>query len=373
MKSGDRQEAIHALGRDHAGEVRRDARPPPLGVRDGEEHASTPHQLPLVLLMLAACGIVAISAGGLQLLRPPLDLDGSWTWTVRILGAAATSTGIWLLFFRHSTGPGPGGSGRGSKAESMRNAGLLMALVTILALIVMPPGSPSNPFRRGPPPGGADEAPQAGRGGGAPQSGWPGGMGMSGGGGGAGGGVGSSVPSPGISNAQPALTLLQRISRVLPIILLILLGFISFVIIFRRRRLRMDPFSTGPPLDPNDAHLSLLASLEEVALGGEDPRRQITAAYYRLLSLMAAAGAPREAQEAPHEHLLRTLGPLGVPPEPLHQVAELYVLAQFSLRPVTESHREAAWKGLQASLDSLAPLTESSEGESSIHPVEAPA
>jgi hypothetical protein len=53
-----------------------------------------------------------------------------------------------------------------------------------------------------------------------------------------------------------------------------------------------------------------------------------------------------------------------VPPGPLHRVAELYVLAQFSRRPVTEEHRTAAWNALQESLGSLRPLSESREGDS---------
>ena len=40
-------------------------------------------------------------------------------------------------------------------------------------------------------------------------------------------------------------------------------------------------------------------------------------------------------------------------PQPLHRLTELYVLAQFSGRPITEQHRAAAEDALKVSLADL--------------------
>ncbi|MEJ2677936.1 MAG: DUF4129 domain-containing protein, partial [Gemmatimonadota bacterium] len=55
----------------------------------------------------------------------------------------------------------------------------------------------------------------------------------------------------------------------------------------------------------------------------------------------------------PYEHLDRALGPLHVEPGPMHRLAELYVIAQFSEHPVTEAHRATAAEALEASLNGL--------------------
>jgi hypothetical protein len=102
-----------------------------------------------------------------------------------------------------------------------------------------------------------------------------------------------------------------------------------------------------------DAAAGLEASLGEVACNGDDPRGQITAAFRSLLSALAAAGVPREPQEAPYEYMHRVLGPLGVRQEPMHRLTGLFVAAQFSAHPVTERHREAAADALEAGLRSI--------------------
>lgn len=147
--------------------------------------------------------------------------------------------------------------------------------------------------------------------------------------------------------------LLQRIARALLLILLVVVVALRARILGRRLWRRREVLPPDEPLAPEDAEAGLEASLGEVARDGGDPRRQITAAYRRLLEALAEAGAPRLPQEAPHEHLHRALGRLGVPPRPLHRLTALYVAAHFSERPMVERHRAAAADALQVSLASL--------------------
>jgi hypothetical protein len=115
-----------------------------------------------------------------------------------------------------------------------------------------------------------------------------------------------------------------------------------------------DPEEPEPeaPVTAGDAEAGLAASLDEAQDSG-DPRQRIMAAYMRLLEALAAAGAPRQLQEAPHEHLGRVLDPLGVRTGPVHDLAELFVLARFSDQPVTEEHRASAVSALESALADL--------------------
>jgi hypothetical protein len=138
----------------------------------------------------------------------------------------------------------------------------------------------------------------------------------------------------------------------LPLNVLLVVVAVLLFVLMRRRRRAVAPLS-DLPWGPEEAEAGLVASLAEVSEKGQDPRSQITAAYLRLLSALSEAGAPRKAQEAPHEHLRRILGPLGVQADPLHELTGLYVMAQFSLRPVTERNRAAAARALEISLSSI--------------------
>ena len=85
-----------------------------------------------------------------------------------------------------------------------------------------------------------------------------------------------------------------------------------------------------------------LADVLRSMLSDPDPRTAVIGAYARLLTALAEAGYPRRDEEGPHEHLWRTLGPLGVRRQPVHQLAELFVRARFTPKPITEEHRQAA-------------------------------
>lgn len=112
------------------------------------------------------------------------------------------------------------------------------------------------------------------------------------------------------------------------------------------------PPDEDPPVDADAAQAGLSASLA-TASAGDDPRAAIVDAYLRLLDVLAEAGGARRLQEAPHEHLHRVLGPLGVRPEPTHQLAELFVMARFSPHPITEHHRDQAVALLHTALADL--------------------
>lgn len=96
-----------------------------------------------------------------------------------------------------------------------------------------------------------------------------------------------------------------------------------------------------------------LAEVLRSMLADPDPRTAVIGAYGRLLTALAEAGAPRRDEEGPHEHLWRSLGPLGVRRQPLHRLAELFVLARFTPHPVTEAHRQAAIAALADAVGDL--------------------
>lgn len=106
------------------------------------------------------------------------------------------------------------------------------------------------------------------------------------------------------------------------------------------------------PLVPRSVEEGLSDVLRAM-LADPDPRTAVIGAYAQLLAALAAAGAPRRPEEGPHEHLWRSLGPLGIRRGPLHRLAELFVQARFTPRPVTAEHREAAIAALADALGDL--------------------
>ena len=117
-------------------------------------------------------------------------------------------------------------------------------------------------------------------------------------------------------------------------------------------RVAPDP-APAPARPPSRSVEQGLADVLRAMLADPDPRTAVIGAYARLLAALDEAGFPRRAEEAPHEHLWRSLGPLGVRRPPVHRLAELFVRARFTPHPVTDEHRRAA---IAALADAVADL-----------------
>lgn len=111
-----------------------------------------------------------------------------------------------------------------------------------------------------------------------------------------------------------------------------------------------------PDIVPVPVPVTMEEGLAEVLrsmLADPDPRTSVIGAYARLLTAMDEAGVGRRAEEGPHEHLWRTLGPLGVRRQPVHRLAELFIRARFTPRPVTEEDRQSAIAALADAVGDL--------------------
>ena len=314
--------------------------------------ATFERSLVLVLMVLAVSAVVAISTNGLGLLLPAADLDEGWVWGVRMAGGAAAVAGLAGLFVQRQRLRADRISRPDPAVAALSTAATIMILLTLTARLNPPATSQDDAGARatfsltGWNPTGGDgsgEVLPARTMGGEP--------------------IIKGDPRPVDPPTEPIAArddeqgLLQQVARIVSLvftlILLSVVVVISLLALARRLRHQPEKLPADVTLAPADAEAGLEASLVEVGGDSRDPRRQITNAYHRLLAALAVAGAPREPQEAPHEHLHRTLAPLGVHPESLHRLAELYVVAQFSARPVTEQHRATAADALMASLANL--------------------
>lgn len=345
--------------------------PAPLGGEEARAHALR-RVTPLVLLVVAASALLAIAANGIRLIPPAIPLGGRWTWVVRIAGAAAVGAGVLGLLRQRSSLKAEDERGPDPTAVALQTAACAMGLLAVAALLFAPRQSPPEEVSPGRTATSSVPAPDSGAADTRPGTQLP--LMGSGGAGGRGGSRpsgGGGVPST-LSPTQPGTmasgSLLQRLSRILVFLVLLASVMIGFLILTGRLKfgrgnqppdeeiepsLGEEEEDSEPEVAPADAEAGLEASLAAMDAARGDPRRQITAAYYRLLLALAASGAPRQPQEAPHEHLDRALGPLGIRSESLHLLAGLYVLAQFSERPVTDRHRTAAVEALKLSLSSL--------------------
>lgn len=333
---------------------------------------------------MAACAVVAIAATGVGLLRPPANPDAGWLRTVRLTGAAAAVAGLAALLLRRRRlrtddyrGPDPTGS-------ALFTAAKIMGILALIALLLPTPrvetdaGSAAStgvggvvtnseapltsappPPSSQPPPGEADRPPEE------DEELRPADPDMP-------AAAEADGDDSGVAVTASDEGILGRPGTVVLLLLLLVVAAIAFLAVTGRLRRRSEP--PDAPVAAEDAEAAVQASLDEVASDSRDPRGQITAAYRRLLAALIAAGAPRRPHEAPHEHLHRVLGPLGVRPGPMHRLTELYVAARFGDRTITDRHRAAAAEALDAGLDDLRAATGSPDADGAgIVPEEATA
>ena len=318
--------------------------------------AAAARAAPIVLLIVTACALVAIGSAGTGLLLPPADLNDRWLWAIRLAGAMAVAAGAAALLAQRRQLLSAVDRRYDPAIAALVTAASIMGVLALLSLLA--PGS-IRQTEAEPRSVTAERAPQAqddvgdASGSARPPSGISGGFGVGVAGGRSDGGR-TARPGDGSPDSDPRLER-TRLGRLAAIFILIVLAGLAMISL---RMLRSGAASprlplAEPPVAASDAEAGLQASLEALRLDDQDPRGGITAAYRTLLSALADAGAPRAPQEAPYEHLHRTLAPLSVDPAPMHRLAELYVVAQFSEHPVTADHRDAAAAALALALQSI--------------------
>jgi hypothetical protein len=316
----------------------------------------------LLVLVVAVCAVAALGATGGGLFLPAAELSPGSFQAIRFAGAAVALAAFVALMRESRRLREAGDRGHDPTGAALASAATIMVVLALLAFVAAEFRS-----RSGGGEGGSSTAESGGRGGTTaprfgllpPGSGGGGAGRGSGRGGLRGGGDGEGRGQSGLGDGGEGGgggsggTLMQKAGNVLTLVILFIAAVYGLRMLTARSRPRRWTVARDPPVAVSDAREGLEASLGQVAYTGSDPRRQITAAYRLLLVALAAAGAPRERQEAPYEYLFRVLGPLGVRPEPMHRLTGLYVAAQFSEHPITERHREAAAQALEASLTDL--------------------
>jgi len=335
---------------------------------------------PVVLLVIVAGAVVAVAAGGTGLFVPASAQAPSWLRVLRIGGAVAAIAGMVGLLIHGRRLIDAGDPDFDSTGSALAAAVTIMSVIALVAWL-----APRAGFAKPADPGASGRSGEVGE----ARSGLsslPPLPGMTRGAEGPGSrdrrpGSGARLSrrvqpgDPGGAQERTGGSVLSRVGNAILLAVLLLAALIGFRILTSGRE------EDEPDLLPEeeeeplvaalDAEAGLLASLDDVAYEGRDPREQITVAYRRLLRALALAGAPRQPQEAPHEYLLRALGPLGVRSGPMHRLAGLYVLAQFSDHPVTERHRASAVEALEAGLDDLRAWNGAGVAAAVTHPADA--
>ena len=331
--------------------------PPPIRLaRPGAQRRRDPGIT--VAMVVGASAVVAAAAAGVGLLVPPIALGSGWVRGLRYVGLAVVLVGLGGLLFdrpaqRPTRGPDP-------TLAAIFAAAALMSLLALAALL-----APRTPFdmggsrasassRAGMGPEGAAEAeeipppPPPTATADLTEGFRPDGIEL--------GGPSASDVSNSAEEEEGSLFDWGALSEMGDVLLAALI--VGLLIagrwVMKRRpdgEPRRDP--EPEPVTAEDAAVLLGTSLEALLSPGLPSREAITAAYRRLLEVLAAVGAGRQPYEAPHEHLARTVVPLGVSPGPMARLAELYVLAQFSEAPIEEAHRADAATALRSSLAEL--------------------
>ncbi|TVP55151.1 MAG: DUF4129 domain-containing protein [Gemmatimonadales bacterium] len=287
---------------------------------------------PLLIGVVGATLVVAVGAAGVDVLAPARDLSGGRAPVLRVVGAAVAGLGlVVLMMYRKRLRPtrnDPDPAGR-----ALIWAAGLMGVLGLIALRI-PSGSGLGGVS-----GGFVEMPRGGEA-----------MAV------------EAVPDadgvPGDLQMDPGFDLgVLGEAEALPVWILLALLVILGLWLWRGGRTpgedRPERRVREPGVSADEAKAGLETALETVRDPGGDSRDQVTAAYRRLLDVLKEVGLPRRPHEGPHEHLRRALVPLGLRPEPLHRLAELYVLAEFSDRPITDEHRAQAIEWLAVSLEEV--------------------
>ena len=124
------------------------------------------------------------------------------------------------------------------------------------------------------------------------------------------------------------------------------------LVLIVRTKPRAEAAANGVPDEPPAAVVA--AALD--ALGAEtDPRRAVIAAYATMERLLARAGSPRRAADAPTEHLARSLVLLGASQEAARRLTDLFQKARFSHHAIDEPVRQAAFEALSQVRHDLEP------------------
>lgn len=308
-------------------------------------------------LVAVAAGAVAVGAGGVGRLFG--SAGGSWTSAARLIGLAFLLAGVAGLAWYRIRLRAVAHPRSDPTVTALVAAGTLMALLALVAFLMpsvsLPGGMASpnggaesgaalNPEAEGPPPPPVPPRPGQETRGSAFDDGGP------------------QTPPPPSRRARaddepdppPAgdfgmLSDLGNLMLVLLVVAVVLAGLFAK----KRGKDAGDDELPESPIRPYEAEESLRASLGAVDDPSGTARDRILAAYRALLAALEAAGAPRLPHEAPHEHLHRVLGPLGVPRRPMHDLTELYVAAQFGIRTLGETDRARAVAALTESLEAL--------------------
>jgi hypothetical protein len=317
-------------------------------------------RLQIALLVVAIALVVALAGTGVRLLQAPAPLTTGVAWAVRMAGVLAVAGGIALLVRQRRRLPPVSNRGVDPTAATIARAALIMAALALIAYLAGPRVADTRmQFMAG-----EEELPQDSL------DEWdPGDDGASGSmrerrpqrsmlpitsrGGGGSGARQRGMPAIFVDAPPPDMPR----SMLRSIAIGLLAAIVAGVIIVALRILhaptvapsRAEPLQVPLP----DAVAALEQSLLDIVADGGDPRARITATYQRLVAAVAEASEPPQPHEAPHEYLRRSLEPLGVRPAPMHTLAELYVLAQFSRHHVGEEHCDAAARALLESLDGL--------------------
>lgn len=317
---------------------------------------------PAVLLVMAASAVVAVGTTGHGLFVPTTELSFGSFPALRLAGVCVAAVALWALFAQGRRLRESGDLETDHTGAALGSAALIMSVIALMAFLA--PGRPGGEGagRDAPAlfPGqgeGGDTGPRMGL---LPPSAGTGAEGSGTGrsrtrgrGDGGGGRPELAENEAGSAGRAAGGGIFGRAGNLLMLVLLFVAALIGFRILTARPPPQEAEDAPDVSVAIADAAAGLEASLGEVAFEGADPGGQITAAYRSLLSALAAAGVPREPQEAPYEYLYRVLRPLGVRPEPMHRLTGLFVAAQFSAHPVTERHRAAAADALEEGLRSL--------------------